>query len=176
VRHPGTLSRVLERSTYVAASLPGIVVALALVTLSVGYLPSLYQTVVVLVVAYVVLFLPRAMVSLRAAIAQIPAELEDVARALGATSTAALRRVTLPLLARGIAVGAALVFLAVSTELTATLLLAPIGTTTLATEFWAQSYSLAYGAAAPYALLMIVISAPAAWLLTRETQREVATS
>ena len=172
VRHPGTLSRLLERSTYVAGSLPGIVVALALVTLSVRYLPAAYQTVVVLVAAYVVLFMPRAMVSLRAALAQIPPELEDSARALGATPAAALRRVTLPLLARGIGAGGALVFLAVSTELTATLLLAPIGTTTLATEFWAHSYSLAYGAAAPYALLMVLISAPAAWLLTRETRRE----
>jgi iron(III) transport system permease protein len=176
VRHPGTLSRLLERSTYVAGSLPGIVVALALVTLSVRYLPAVYQTVVVLVAAYVVLFMPRAMVSLRAALAQVPPELEDSARALGAAPAAVLRRVTVPLLARGIGTGAALVFLAVGTELTATLLLAPIGTTTLATEFWAQSYSLAYGAAAPYALLMILISAPAAWLLTRETRREVAAS
>lgn len=168
VRHPGALARLLERSTYVAGSLPGIVVALALVTLSVRFAPAAYQTAGVLVAAYVVLFLPRAMVSLRAALAQVPPELEDAARALGAGPGATLRRVTLPLLARGIGAGAALVFLAASTELTATLLLAPIGTTTLATEFWAQSYDLAYGAAAPYALLMILISAPAAWLLTRE--------
>ena len=77
-----------------------------------------------------------------------------------------LRRVTLPLVARGPAPGAALVFLAVVTELTATLLLAPIGTHTLATGFWGNAESLAYGAAAPYALLMIIISAPAAYLLT----------
>ena len=57
--------------------------------------------------------------------------------------------------------GAALVFLAVVTELTATLLLAPIGTTTLATEFWSRAASLAYGAAAPYAALMVLLSAPA---------------
>ena len=51
-------------------------------------------------------------------------------------------------------------FLAVTTELTATLLLAPIGTQTLATQFWSNSTSIAYGAAAPYAALIVLISLP----------------
>jgi iron(III) transport system permease protein len=49
--------------------------------------------------------------------------------------------------------------------------LAPIGTQTLATEFWSASSSLAYGAAAPYAALMILVSLPATYLLTREARR-----
>ena len=92
------------------------------------------------------------------------------ARSASARS-ARLRRVTLPLVAPGLGAGAALVFLAVVTELTATLLLAPIGTQTLATEFWANSSSIAYGAAAPYAALMVLISAPATLLLTRRAAR-----
>ena len=59
----------------------------------------------------------------------------------------------------------------VTTELTSTLLLAPIGTATLATEFWANSDAIAYGAAAPYAALMVLISAPMAYLLTRTAGR-----
>lgn len=172
VRHPGRLTHTLERATYLAGSLPGIVVALAMVGIAVGYLPGLYQTVALLVAAYAVLFMPRAVVSLRAALAQVPPELEQCARGLGAGPVVALGRVTLPLIARGLGTGAALVFLAVVTELTATLLLAPISTATLATEFWSHSYSLAYGAAAPYAVLMILISAPATWLLVREYRRE----
>ncbi|MGH8919463.1 MAG: hypothetical protein ACRD0H_14230, partial [Actinomycetes bacterium] len=82
---------------------------------------------------------------------------------------AVLCRITLPLMPRGLGAGAALVFIAVVTELTATLLLAPIGTETLATQFWANAASLAYGAAAPYAVLMVLISAPAAYLLTRQS-------
>ncbi|MHA6793456.1 ABC transporter permease [Pseudonocardia bannensis] len=173
LRRPGLVSRVLERSTYIAGSLPGVVVALSLVTLSIAYLPTVYQTTALLVAAYAVLFMPRAMVSLRSALAQVPPEFDDTARVLGARPAGVLWRVTLPLVVRGLGAGAALVFLAVVTELTATLLLAPIGTTTLATEFWSNTYGLAYGAAAPYALLMIVISAPAAYLLTRESRRTV---
>ena len=52
------------------------------------------------------------------------------------------------------------------TELTSTLLLSPIGTYTLATEFWRNASDVAYGAAAPYAVLMVLISGPATLLLT----------
>lgn len=172
IRHPGRTSRLLERSTYITGSLPGIVVALALVTIAVTGAPAIYQTSLLLVAAYAMLFMPRAMVSLRAALAQLPPELDDSARSLGARPAGVLWRITLPMMARGLGAGGALVFLAVVTELTATLLLAPLGTATLATQFWAHSSELAYGAAAPYALAMIVISAPAAWLLTRQFRRE----
>ena len=69
----------------------------------------------------------------------------------GAPAPAAARRVTLPLVLPGLGASLALVSLAVSTELTATLLLSPIGTSTLATEFWSRASAVAYGAAAPYA-------------------------
>ncbi|MGH3915558.1 MAG: ABC transporter permease, partial [Pseudonocardiaceae bacterium] len=39
VRHRGLISRVIERSTYLGNSLPGIVVALALITVSIRFLP-----------------------------------------------------------------------------------------------------------------------------------------
>ena len=73
----------------------------------------------------------------------------------------------LPLIAPSLGAGAALVFLAISTELTATLMLSPIGTHTLATEFWSASSELRYGAAAPYALLLVLVSIPATVLLMR---------
>jgi len=167
VRHPGRIGRLVERSSWVGSSLPGIVVALALVTVTVRALPVIYQTTALLLVGYAILFLPRAMVAIRAALAQVPPELDDVARSLGVRPAGVMARVTLPLVARGVGAGSALVFLAVVTELTATLLLAPIGTDTLATEFWGRADAVAYGAAAPYAALMVLISAPAAWLLTR---------
>ncbi|GIJ54166.1 ABC transporter permease [Virgisporangium aurantiacum] len=172
VRRPGRVSRLIERATYTGNSLPGIVVALALITIGLQAVPALYQTTPMLLTAYAVLFMPRAVVSLRAALAQCPPELDDIGRSLGVPHVLVLMRVTVPLVARGIGAGATLVFLAVVTELTSTLLLAPIGTRTLATGFWANSSELHYGQAAPYALLMIVVSAPAAYLLSRHA-REV---
>ena len=176
VRARGRVSTLLERSTYLGSAVPGIVVALALVTISIRATPWLYQTVPVLIAAYAVLFLPRAVVTVRAAVEQSPRIYDDVASSLGSTAFDRTRRVTLPLLAPGIGAGAALVFLAVVTELTATLLLAPTGTTTLATAFWSASSALEYGAAAPYAVVMVLLSAPAAVLLSREPRRSLTPS
>lgn len=170
VRHPSRIATLLERSTYTANALPGIVIALALVTVSLQVLPAVYQTTTLLVAAYSIMFLPRATVAARAAIAQAPPVLDDVARALGIRPAQVWWRVTLPLIAPGVGAGAILVFLAVVTELTATLLLAPTGTQTLATEFWNHTRDIDYGAAAPYAGLMVLLSAPATYLLTRSAR------
>lgn len=174
VRSPGRWSMVLERSTYFGSALPGIVVALALVTVSIRYLPPAYQTVGLLLAGYAIMFLPRANVALRAALGQEPAVLRQVAASLGLNAAARLRRVTLPLIRLGVGTAGSLVFLAVLTELTATLLLAPIGVRTLATEFWSSSSSIAYGQAAPYALTMVALSLPATLLLTRSGRRNPA--
>jgi iron(III) transport system permease protein len=166
------LTLLLERVTYVASSLPGVVVALALITLTLDLANPLYQTTSVLVAAYVILFIPMAMVSTRAAVAQVPPELADAARALGSRPVVAFLRVQLPLSLRGTMAGFALVFIAVSTELTATLLLAPTGTATLATAFWDASAVLDYAAAAPYAVAMVLLSAPLTYLLLRSKSEE----
>ena len=171
VRRRNLASTALEQCTYLTSSLPGVVVALALVTLTVRWADSLYQTTALVAACYVMLFLPRSLVNLRAGLAQAGPEMDDAARALGASELRRLVRVTLPLIAPGIAGGAAFVFLAVCTELTATLLLAPTGTTTLATQFWGHSDALDYAAAAPYAAVMIAISAPLAYLMLEQSRR-----
>jgi iron(III) transport system permease protein len=170
VRHRGVVPTLLERAAYTAHALPGIVVALALVTVSIRIVEPLYQTLPLLLVGYGILFLPRALVSLRSAVEQAPPVLEDVARSLGVGPVRTFARVTLPLVRSGLGSGAALVFLAVSTELTATLLLAPIGTATLATEFWSNASAVRYGAAAPFAVLLVVLSLPATILLSRQAR------
>jgi iron(III) transport system permease protein len=171
VRAPGRLQRVLEATNYVTGSLPGIVVALALVSITVRVALPLYQTFATVLLAYLLLFLPRALVSLRAGIAQAPVELESMAQSLGRTPTQSLWQITLRLAAPSAAAGAALVFLGITNELTATLLLAPNGTHTLATGFWALSSEIDYAAAAPYALIMVLLSLPVTWLLYEQSKR-----
>jgi len=171
IRSPGRLQRVLESCNYITSSLPGIVVALALVTVTVHFARPIYQTTITVLLAYLLMFLPRALVSLRAGIAQAPVELENIARSLGRSPGRALWLITLRLAAPGAAAGAALVFLAISNELTATLLLAPNGTRTLATGFWALTSEIDYAAAAPYALLMILLSLPLTGLLYHQSKR-----
>ncbi len=149
---------VLERSTYVTKALPGVVIALSLVFFATRYAFGLYETSTLLVAAYVILNFPLALVCVKASVAHVPPRLTDVGRSLGRGPVAVFARVTLPLLAPGLLAGFCLVFLTAVTELTATLVLAPIGVQTLATQFWAFQQNIAYSAAAPYALVMVALA------------------
>ncbi|MCV7423436.1 iron ABC transporter permease [Mycobacterium yunnanensis] len=174
VRYRGVLARFVEGCNFVTSSMPGIVSALALVTVAIRVVPPLYQTVTLVLAAYVLLFIPRAMVNLRSGLAQIPPGIEEASRSLGVSPARTFLRVTLRLTAPAAAAGASLVFVAVATELTATLLLAPTGTNTLAMRFWSLSSELDYAAAAPYALLLVALSVPVTLVLFRQSTRAAA--
>jgi iron(III) transport system permease protein len=171
-RYHGRLPRLLEQSTYVGHALPGIVIALALVFLSVRYAYPIYQRVPVLLFAYAVLFLPAAVGAVRASVAQSPRGLEEVARSLGHRPLSVLRTVTLPLAAPGVAAGAALVLLTCMKELPATILLRPTEFDTLATELWTRTDVGQYAAAAPYAALLVILAALPTFLLVQRSERE----
>ena len=166
-RYPSRLSIALERIAYLAQGVPAIVVALAFISLTVQTIRPLYQSAALLVIAYAILFLPFALVGVRSALAQVQLGLEEAGRSLGLGWFAVTVRVLAPLAGPGVGAGAAMVFVFVATELTATLLLAPIGTRTLATEVWANTTSLAFAAAAPFAAMMLAISLLSTWLLAR---------
>ncbi|MGD0439096.1 MAG: iron ABC transporter permease [Acidimicrobiales bacterium] len=167
-RHPGRLHLFLERSTFLVLAMPGLVVALALAYFTTRYADSFgYQTAPLLVLAYSIMFFPLALVCVRASVAQSPVSLEEVAASLGVRRLPALVRVTLPLVAPGVAAGFCLVFLSAVTELTATLILIPTNAETLATQFWAYQQNLSYGQAAPFALVIIAVAAVPSYVLGR---------
>ena len=168
IRHRRRSYRLLERSTYLVLAMPGLVIALALSYFTERYANGfLYQSAPLLVIAYAILFFPLALVGVRASIVQAPVGLEEVGRSLGQGRLAVLWRVTLPLLAPGLAAAFSLVFLSAVTELTATLILIPTGVQTLATQFWAYQQNLSYGQAAPFALTIIAIAALPSYVLGR---------
>ncbi len=171
VRRPSRGSQIIEGCYYLASSMPGVVVALALVTITVRVALPLYQTVATIVLAYVIMFLPRALISLRASIAQVPAELEQAAASLGRSPANALWSTTVRLAAPGAAAAVALSSLGIMNELTATQMLAPNGTRTLAMAFWALNSEIDYAGAAPYALLMVLFSLPMTALLHHQSKK-----
>lgn len=171
-RYPGRLARASERASFVGYALPGLVVALSLVFFGARLAPAVYQTLWILLFAYAVLFLPQAVGTQRASLLQISPHLEDAARSLGARRTRVLRTLLLPLARPGIAAGAVLVFLTTIKELPATLLLAPTGYSTLATEVWSATAAAFYDRAAPPALALVALaSAPLALVTLRERAR-----
>ena len=165
VRSPGRLTGAIEAATYTGFALPGVVAALGLVFYATRYVLPLYQTLALLVVAYVIRFLPQAVGASRAAVERVSPTLEAAARGMGETGSGTFRRVTLPLAGPGVLAGGMLVFLTAMKELPATLILRPIGFDTLATEIWRQAAVADYPEAALPALVLIAISAVPLWLL-----------
>ena len=170
-RHRSAMSMTVERATYLSHALPGIVIGIAVVHVGIRLVPSLYQRTPMLVLAYVVIFLPLAVGNVRAAFEQCPPRLEEMARTLGRSRWRATLEVVGRLATPGLAAGAALTFLATMKELPATLLLHPTGTETLATRLWTFTAVSDYGNAAPYAAaLMLFAAVPTAvlgWLTGR---------
>jgi iron(III) transport system permease protein len=172
VRRPGRLSRLFERVAYAGYALPGIVVALAFVFFGIHALPSLYQTLPMLLAAYIILFLPQAIGAERASLLQVSPALEEAGRSLGRSPFTVLRQVTLPLIRPGLVAGALLVFLTAMKELPATLLLSPLGFNTLASQVWTNIGEAFFARAAlPTLLLLLLSSIPLAWLTLRDSHK-----
>ncbi len=140
-------------------ALPGVVIALSLVfwAIDAPIIGRWYQTLPLLIVAYVLHFGAQASRAAHVAVEAVPETYSDAAATLGANRSRRFLTVELPLMAPGLFAGAGLVMLSTMKELPATLLLAPIGFDTLATEVWGagERGALAQGAVASLALVAV---------------------
>jgi len=141
-------------------ALPGIVVALGLILAwNQPALPiSPYNTPLILLLAYCCILLPQPVRYAHAAFLQIGANLEDAARVFGASPLTAFRRILLPLIAPSLIASMLLVFAVASRELVASLLVAPVGMTTVSTFIWRQFEQGSVGMGMAMAFLAIIIT------------------
>ena len=172
-RYPSAALALLERLTFLPSALPGIAVALALVFFGARFGSPVYQSLALLLFAYVIRFLPQALASSARRSTRQPALRGGGAIARPQAARRDARPRDLPLARSGVLAGAALVFLTTIKELPATLLLDPIGFETLATEIWKphRGRRLLAGRAVPRSLL-IVVSAPLLYLVTSDSRFE----
>jgi iron(III) transport system permease protein len=152
------LPAVIERSTYLTLALPGVVIAISLIFLSLRFVFAIYESTWLVMIGYAIITFPLALSCMKTSVRQAPSRLTTVGRSLGRSGPYVFFRVTVPLIAPGLIAGFCLVFLTASTELTATLVLQPPDAMTLTTQFWAFQSETAYGAAAPYGLVIILLS------------------
>jgi len=172
-RRAGPTSTLIERATYLGYAMPGVVLGLALVAFGTSIAPVVYQTIPLLLFAYVVRFLPQAVSTIRSSLLQVDRSLLEAARTLGHPPGRAFRRVTLPLVAPGIVAGAGLVFLTTMKELPATLLLHPTGMETLVSFIWVVQDTGAYGKAAVPALALVGLSGLSLFVLFQRGEFDV---
>lgn len=174
VRFSNRLSKFVEYGVWLTHALPAVVVGLSLVFVGANLLPGLYQTIWLLIFAYLVLFLPNALSAISTPIGQVPRELDSVAATLGKGSGKVLTEVVIPIALPGILAGAALASLTVLKELPATLLLRPNELDTLATRLWQATEISAYSAAAPYAIALVLLAGIPALALNLQVRKALA--
>ena len=158
VRHAGWFSRTLERLSYLGYALPPIALALAMVFFALRSAPFLYQSLLLLIVAFSINFLALAIGPIRSALLQASPRLEEAARALGYRPLLAFTQTTLPLLRRGILASVILVFVMGMKELPITFLLAPTGYTTLAVSVFSRTSEGMLAEAAPFVAAIVLFS------------------
>ncbi len=157
-RFPSLTTRALLRMAYTGYALPGVIAALGVLVVFERHVPFLYGTIIVLITAYVIRFLPQSLQAQDAALEMVPPRMDEAARILGQTHGLLLWRVILPQILPSVLAGGALVFVSALKELPATLLLRPAGFDTLAVRIWMESVEGFYDYAAPAGLLLILVS------------------
>lgn len=147
-RARGRTGRLLEAAGLLPEMLPGIVLVIGLMLFWNGIydvLP-LYNTLGILVVTYTALFLPYTIQYVTSSFTQISGSLLDAGRVFGGSRFYIFRRITFPLLLKGIAAGWMMTFIISVRELVAPSLIAPPNTLVVSTyimrEFEQGSVSL----------------------------------
>lgn len=152
------LSDAADSATWAVYALPHITVGVAVVAFALQWAETLYQTLILLLLTYVAMFMAQSVSATQDALRRASPDLEDASRGLGRGPMATLGRVTLPLARPGLVAGAALVFLSVMKELPATLLLRPNGFETLAIRIWSSTGEGFYTRASVASLALLVVS------------------
>lgn len=169
-------ARLMERAAFLGYATPRIVLGLAIYILALRLPDSILahprNTTVLLIVAYAIHFMAEAIGPLRTALLQVSPRLEEAARTLGLSRTAAFWRISVPLVARGVAVAVAFLFLACMKDLPLTLMLRPNGFDTPAWRVYSHANEAQFASAAPYALAILVTSALFIGLLIRREENE----
>ena len=163
---------VLEKVILSLYGLPHLAVGVSILFITVKIFPSIYQSFFALVISYLIVFLPQAIGGGQASMEQVKGSYIDASSSLGKSKFETFRKVTFPLIYRGLFAGGALVFLSTMKELPQTLLLRPTGFNTMAVDVWSFASEGLFTQAAFSAFILLAISAIPTYILsTRNLNR-----
>jgi iron(III) transport system permease protein len=167
VRHRSRFAAASSVAVVTGFAVPGLVIALSLVfwSLNAPVVDRLYQTLPLLVAAYVIHFGSQALGAAEDAVRAVPDPYRESSRLLESSAVVRTLRVDLPLMRPSLVAGGGLVLLSTVKELPATLLLAPIGFRTLATEVWGSYEDGFFAEVGITSLALLALSAFLTWVL-----------
>lgn len=147
-RSKGFFKKALEGVSLLPEMLPGIVLVIGVMLFwnAIYKVIPLYNTIGIMVLAYVVLYLPYMVQYVTSAFTQINGSLLQAGRVFGGSPGYVFRRITLPMISRGIFAGWMMIFIIAFRELVTASLIAPPNTLVVSTyinrEFEQGSVSL----------------------------------
>jgi len=152
----------LEVVSVLPYSIPGTVLAIGVILAWSGaiFRINLYNTIWIILIAYIARYLSFSMKSASASLRQVHPSLEDAARSCGASHSEALKDVTLPLIRPAMVSGFFLIFLPAMRELTTSVLLYGPYTRTLGVAIYSlrsDGYIPRASALASVAIVLIII-------------------
>ena len=158
--------RVLDYLAILPLGLPGTVMAVGVLQAFIRPPFAIYGTIWILLAAYVARFVPLATRGANATLRQIDPSLEEAARITGASWTASLRLILLPLARPGLLVAFLLVFVPAFSELSATILLYTGGTETISVAIFRLNDLGQLEVVAALAVFTVVVVLSVSLLLT----------
>ena len=165
----GFFRKTLEGVSLLPEMLPSIVLVIGVMLFwnAIYKVLPLYNTIGIMVLAYVVLYLPYTVQYVTSAFTQINDSLLEAGRAFGGTPAYVFRRITLPMISRGIFAGWMMIFIIAFRELVTASLIAPPNTLVVSTyinrEFEQGSVSLGMA----MAVLCVLITTTALLIFNR---------
>ena len=166
----------LEILSLLPYSIPGIVLAIGVILMWSGaFAINLYNTIWIILIAYIARYVSFAMKSASASLEQVHYSLEEAARSCGATHLESLRDITLPLIRPGMIAGFFLIFLPAMRELTTSVLLYGPFTRTLGVAIYAinsEGNTVQASALATVAIAIIIMGNLALRAITKERKRK----
>ncbi|MDO4493512.1 MAG: iron ABC transporter permease [Clostridia bacterium] len=144
----GVFRKILEGISLLPEMLPGIVLVIGIMLFwnAVYRVIPLYNTIGIMILAYVVLYLPYTVQYVTSAFTQIGDSLLQAGRTFGGSPFYVFRRITLPMISKGIFAGWMMIFIIAFRELVTASLIAPPNTLVVSTyinrEFEQGSVSL----------------------------------
>jgi iron(III) transport system permease protein len=174
---------VLDAIATIPLAVPGVVLAIGYLRVFHGWdVPGLGQpltaTWLILVIAYAVRRLPYTVRAAYATLQQLHVSMEESAQSLGAPPGRTFRRVTLPLMTRGLVAGGLIAFITSAVELASTILLVPrieLGPLSYGIYIYMQS-AVGRGAGAALGVVAIVLVALGTLLINRLSSRGTASA
>jgi iron(III) transport system permease protein len=151
-------SHALEFVTAIPLTMPGPVMAVALLWAYVHPPFALYGTLWILLLAYMTHYIPYGVRTITGSLRQVSDELERAALICGATRTRSFRDVMLPLVRSGVLAGWMLMFVSMIRELSASIFLFVPGTETIAVSLVERWQEGDFSSVAVLSLTVVAVS------------------